>query len=56
VVRVRVYVPDRSDVMAVSEVLRRRFGDNRPANTTVCCPLAVEEARVELEVSARRSS
>ncbi len=56
VVRVRVYVPDRGDVVAVSEVLRRRFGDNRPANTTLCCPLAVEEARVELEVSARRSS
>ncbi|MDR6856501.1 RidA family protein [Variovorax guangxiensis] len=56
VVRVRVYVPDRRDVMAVSEVLRRRLGDNRPANTTLCCPLAVEEARVELEVSARRIS
>ncbi|VTU24701.1 Enamine/imine deaminase [Variovorax sp. PBL-H6] len=56
VVRVRVYVPDRSDVVAVSEVLRRRFGTHRPANTTVCCPLAVEEAKVELEVSARRSS
>lgn len=56
VVRVRVYVPDRRDVVAVSEVLRRRLGDNRPANTTLCCPLAVEEARVELEVSARRSA
>jgi enamine deaminase RidA (YjgF/YER057c/UK114 family) len=54
VLRVRVYVPDRGDVMAVSEVLRRRFGDNRPCNTTVCCPLAVEEAKVELEVTARR--
>lgn len=54
VVRVRVYVPDRSDVVAVSEVLKRRFGDNRPANTTVCCALAVEGAKVELEVTARR--
>ena len=54
VVRVRVYVPHRADVTAVSEVLRSRFGDNRPCNTTVCCPLAVEEARVELEVSALR--
>jgi enamine deaminase RidA (YjgF/YER057c/UK114 family) len=54
VLRVRVYVPDRADVVAVSQVLRRRLGANRPANTTVCCPLAVEQAKVELEVTARR--
>ena len=54
VVRVRVYVPDRGDVLVVSEVLKRRFGSHRPANTTVCCALAVEEAKVELEVTARR--
>lgn len=54
VVRVRVYVPDRADVVAVSHVLRRRFDANRPANTTVCCALAVESAKVELEVTARR--
>ncbi|MDB6002467.1 MAG: Endoribonuclease [Rhizobacter sp.] len=53
VVRVRVYVPDRADVMAVSGVLKQRLGSNRPANTTVCCPLAVEAAKVELEVTAR---
>lgn len=55
VVRVRVYVPDRADVIPVSEVLRRRFGNNRPANTTLCSALAVEGAKVELEVTARRS-
>jgi len=55
VVRVHVYVPDRGDVIAVSEVLRRRFGANRPANTTLCSALAVEGAKVELEVTARRS-
>jgi len=54
VVRVRVYVPDRADVPAVSTVLRSRFSGHRPANTTVCTPLAVEGARVELEVTARR--
>lgn len=54
VVRVRVYVPDRGDVIAVSQVLRRRFGANRPANTTLCSALAVEGAKVELEVTARR--
>jgi len=52
VVRVRVYVPDRADVPAVSAVLKRRFGESRPANTTVCCALAVAEARVEIEVTA----
>ncbi|MCW5221783.1 RidA family protein [Verminephrobacter aporrectodeae] len=56
VVRVCVYVPERGDVPAVSEVLRRRFGDNRPCNTTVCCQLAVPQALVELEVTARRRS
>ncbi|RDI26064.1 enamine deaminase RidA (YjgF/YER057c/UK114 family) [Pseudacidovorax intermedius] len=56
VVRVRVYVPDRGDVVAVSQALRRRLGDNRPANTTVCSPLAVEGARVEIEVTARRNA
>ena len=54
VVRVRVYVRERDDVLAVSEVLKRRFGSHRPANTTVCCALAVEDAKVELEVTARR--
>jgi enamine deaminase RidA (YjgF/YER057c/UK114 family) len=55
VVRIRVYIPDRGDVIAVSHVLRRRFGGNRPANTTLCSALAVEGAKVELEVTARRS-
>jgi enamine deaminase RidA (YjgF/YER057c/UK114 family) len=54
VVRVRVYVPDREDVVAVSAVLKRRLGAARPANTTVCCALAVPEAKVEIEVTALR--
>jgi enamine deaminase RidA (YjgF/YER057c/UK114 family) len=54
VVRVRVYVPDRADVAAVSAVLKRRLGAARPANTTVCCALAVLEAKVEIEVTAMR--
>ncbi len=52
VVRVRAYVPDRADVPAVSAVLKKRLGAARPANTTVCAPLAVAEARVEIEVTA----
>ena len=53
VVRVRVFVPERGDVPEVSAVLKRRLGVARPANTTVCCPLAVEGAKVEIEVTAR---
>jgi len=56
VVRVRVYVPDRGDVMAVSGVIKRRLGAARATNTTVCTPLAVAEARVEIEVTAKVSA
>jgi len=56
VVRVRVYVPDRNDVVAVSEVLRESFDTHRPTNTTVCSPLPVEAAKVEIEVTAHKRS
>ena len=56
VVRVRVYVPERGDVPAVTEAIRRRLGPARATNTTVCCPLAVEGAKVEIEVTARYQS
>jgi len=55
VVRGRVYVPDRADVAAVSAVVKRRLGTARAANTTICAPLAVENARVEIEVTALTS-
>jgi enamine deaminase RidA (YjgF/YER057c/UK114 family) len=56
VVRVRVYVPRRADVLAVSQVVKKRLGAARAANTTVCSPLAVAGAKVEIEVTALRSS
>lgn len=56
VVRVRVYVPDPADVVAVSGVIKARCGAARPANTTVCSPLAVPGCRVEIEVDAIRGS
>jgi enamine deaminase RidA (YjgF/YER057c/UK114 family) len=56
VVRVRVYVPDRADVAAVSAVLKERLGAARAANTTVCAPLAVENAKVEIEVTALKAA
>ena len=55
VVRIRVFVPDRADVPAVSAVIARRLGPARAANTTICAPLPVEEAKVEIEVTARMS-
>lgn len=55
VVRVRVYIADRADVEAVSAVVKQRLGAARAANTTVCAPLAVDEAKVEIEVTALRS-
>ncbi len=56
IVRVRVYVPDPDDVVAVSTTLKRRLGDTYPANTTICAPLAVPECKVEIEVEAIRGS
>jgi enamine deaminase RidA (YjgF/YER057c/UK114 family) len=56
VVRVRVYVPDRADVAAVSGVVKKRLGAARATNTTICAPLAVDGARVEIEVTAIRDS
>ena len=56
VVRVRVYIANPADVPAVSAVIKQRLGAARAANTTVCSPLAVEHARVEIEVTALRSS
>lgn len=56
VVRVRVYVPDPADVASVSGVLKARCGAARPANTTVCAPLAVPGGKVEIEVDAIRGS
>jgi enamine deaminase RidA (YjgF/YER057c/UK114 family) len=58
VVRVRVFVSNRSDVAAVSGVLAKSFSDPRPTNTTIVCNFAEEEMKVELEVTAlkRRSA
>lgn len=53
VVRCGVFVVKRQDVPAVASVLRRKFADIRPANTTVICELPNPEALVEIEVTAR---
>ena len=54
VVRVRVYLSDRSHVMPVSEVLGSTFSDPRPTNTTIICGFAMPEMKVEIEVTALR--
>lgn len=56
IVRARVFAPNPEDVAEISGVLRDRIGFTRPANTTVCAPLAVPDARVEIEVEAIRGS
>ncbi len=56
IVRLRVIVPDPSQVEAVSAVLKDRIGFTRPANTTICSPLAVPDAHVEIEAEAIRGS
>ena len=43
----------RMKTKAGRAVLKRRLGAARPANTTVCCALVVEGAKVEIEVTAR---
>jgi enamine deaminase RidA (YjgF/YER057c/UK114 family) len=56
VLRIRVYLADRADLLPVCEVIGRHFRDIRPANTTVMAPLATPEMKVEIEVTARRGS
>jgi enamine deaminase RidA (YjgF/YER057c/UK114 family) len=54
IVRVRVFVANRADVMAVSKVLGETFSDPRPTNTTIVCGFAMPEMKVELEATALR--
>lgn len=54
VVRVRVYLADRADVLAVSKLLGETFSPPRPTNTTIICGFPAEEIKVELEVTALR--
>jgi enamine deaminase RidA (YjgF/YER057c/UK114 family) len=51
-VRVRVYLADRADVMAVSKILGETFGAPRPTNTTIICGFPDEQIKVELEMTA----
>jgi enamine deaminase RidA (YjgF/YER057c/UK114 family) len=53
VVRVRYMLPDRADFEPCWPVLRRRFGQVRPAATMLECGLADPRMKIEIEVDAR---
>lgn len=54
VVRVRYLLPDRDDFEPCWPVLRRVFGQVRPAATMLMCGLADPRMKIEIEVDARR--
>ncbi|CAL9492246.1 Putative aminoacrylate peracid reductase RutC [Streptomyces sp. enrichment culture] len=56
VVRVRYLLPAREDFEPCWPVLRRCFGEVRPAATMLECGLADPRMRIEIEVDARRGS
>lgn len=56
VVRVRYLVRDAADFEPCWPVLRKYFGEVRPAATMICAGLADPRIRIEIEVTARRQS
>ena len=54
VVRVRYLLPDRADFESCWPVLRRAFGEVRPAATMLMCGLADPRMKIEIEVYAMR--
>ncbi|MET9761422.1 RidA family protein [Streptomyces sp. NPDC006372] len=56
VVRVRYLLSDREDFEPCWPVLRKCFGEVRPAATMVVCGLADARMKIEIEVDARRGS
>lgn len=56
VVRVRYLLPDRGDFEPCWPVLRRRFGEVRPAASMLVCGLSDPRMKIEIEVYARRRS
>ncbi|TDD20436.1 RidA family protein [Nonomuraea diastatica] len=56
VVRVRYLLPDRADFEPCWPVLRRYFGEVRPAATMLVCGLSDPRMKIEIEVYARRAT
>ena len=55
VVRVTYILPETGDFPACWPVLRKYFGDVRPAATMISAGLADPQIRIEIEVTARRN-
>ncbi|KAI9171011.1 RutC family protein [Paramyrothecium foliicola] len=55
VVRVRYILPDGADFPKTWPVLRKWFGDVRPAATMIQAHLMKDEMRIEIEVTARKA-
>ncbi len=56
VVRVRYILPNGDDFPQSWPILRKYFGDVRPAATMISAGLADSRMRIEIEVTARRGS
>ena len=56
VVRVRYYLPDPADWPRVVPVLGEAFAMIRPAATAIVCGLVDPRMKIEIEVTARRTS
>ena len=56
VVRVRYILPDGADFEQTWPVLRRWFGDVKPAATMIQASLMKEEMKIEIEVTAKKGS
>ena len=54
VVRVRYILPNAADFPQCWPILRKHFGDVRPAATMISAGLADPRMRIEIEVTARR--
>jgi enamine deaminase RidA (YjgF/YER057c/UK114 family) len=52
VVRVHYILPDAAEFPKCWPILRRYFGDIRPAATMICAGLAETRMRIEIEVTA----
>ena len=55
VVRVRYILPDAADFEPCWPILRRYFGEVRPAATMIAAGLSDGRMKIEIEVTARRA-
>jgi enamine deaminase RidA (YjgF/YER057c/UK114 family) len=56
VVRVRYLLPNADDFEPCWPSLRRYFGESRPAATMMVCGLSDPRMKIEIEVTAKRST